>query len=64
MRFGGETVTRDIGALPAGTSEQAVFPIPDRCFGSDCFFSITVDAGQAINETNEGNNVSDGRYIG
>ena len=52
-------------AIPAGGSvDLPPLNIPAGCFDPDCDFKITVDSGSQINESNEGNNNTDGRCIG
>lgn len=54
------------GALPPGTAWDIIFQNspPPSCFNPDCEFKITVDSEGQINESNEANNVVDGRCIG
>ena len=47
-------------AIPAGGSVQLQTEVPADCFNPDCGYSIEVDAGQQLNESDESNNrVSD-----
>ena len=54
------------GSLPPGMPWAVVFPDPPlgTCFNPDCDFRITVDSTSQIAESNEANNVADGRCIG
>ncbi len=56
--------TRQIPAIGPGQQVEVLFEFPVGCFGSDCSFSITVDAGSDVEESNEGDNVSDGTCLG
>jgi hypothetical protein len=47
-------------AIPAGGFVDLPTPIPSNCFNPDCNFRITVDFGNQIVESNEGNNVANG----
>ena len=50
--------------LTAGQEVDLLFALPDGCFGSDCGFSITVDVGLDVEESEEGNNFSTGNCVG
>jgi hypothetical protein len=54
------------GALPAGVIWGIQFPDspPSGCFNPDCEFSVTVDSGDDVFESNEGNNLVSGICIG
>ena len=43
-------------AIPAGGSVQLRTEVPAACFRPDCEYSIEVDAGQQLNESDESNN--------
>ena len=43
-------------AIPAGGSVQLQTEVPAACFRPDCEYSIEVDAGQQLNESDERNN--------
>jgi hypothetical protein len=61
----GPSTPQNVGPIPpGGFSEEKLFPIPANCFRPDCSFRITVDSGQAVQETNETNNTAPGRCIG
>jgi len=51
-------------ALAAGTPTVLPVPFPNGCFQPDCSFKITVDSAGQVNESNEGNNTSDGLCLG
>ncbi|MDQ2696041.1 MAG: hypothetical protein M3Z21_11825 [Pseudomonadota bacterium] len=48
----------------AGTSVSVSMPVPENCFSPSCDFLITVDANNAILETDEGNNGAEGSCAG
>ena len=50
--------------LAAGASTDVTVDIPPGCFDPDCEFRITVDANNAVSETNEGNNTASGTCLG
>jgi hypothetical protein len=50
--------------LAPGASVDLFFPIPPGSFNPDCEFRITVDANNQVNESNEGNNIANGRCLG
>ncbi len=54
------------GSLPPGVAWDIQFLDPPlgTCFNPDCDFRITVDSTSQIAESNEANNVADGRCIG
>lgn len=68
VEFGnGEVLKRETPPLDAGASETLTFPIPQTpvsCFRPNCPFTITVDAGDDVSESDEGNNVATSRCIG
>lgn len=68
VEFGNdEVVERDTPALDVGESTRLTFPIPETfpsCFAPNCPFTITVDAGDDVTESNERNNVEAGVCIG
>jgi hypothetical protein len=47
-------------ALAPGQDVPLRVPIPPGCFDPDCEFTITVDAGNVIAESDEGNNIVQG----
>jgi CARDB len=51
-------------AIPAGGSVQLQTEVPADCFSPDCGYSIEVDAGQQLNESNERNNRASDSVIG
>jgi CARDB len=51
------TISLPTPALGPGQDVPFQVPIPAGCKDPDCEFTITVDAGNAIAETDEGNNV-------
>ncbi len=54
------------GSLPPDTPWDVQFPDPPlaACFNPDCDFRITVDSAGQVSESNEANNVVNGRCIG
>jgi len=71
VRFsGGDFVFRPTPPIAGGASADISFPIPSGC-GSDCSFTIAVDAAVQVHEsrgdeidTHETNNIQNGRCIG
>jgi hypothetical protein len=57
-------VSQPTPPLAAGASVDLLFAIPGGCFDPDCEFRITVDAQNAVNEVDEGNNTANGTCIG
>ena len=55
---------KPIGSLAPGDSTEVLFDFPPGCFGPDCGFSITADAGLVVTESNENNNQVSGGCIG
>jgi hypothetical protein len=51
-------------AIPAGGSVQLQTEVPADCFSPDCGYSIEVDAGQQLNESDESNNRASDSVIG
>ena len=52
-------------AIPAGSSvDLAPIVIPGACYHPDCSFTIKVDSGSTVPETNETNNTGSGTCIG
>jgi hypothetical protein len=51
-------------AIPAGGSVQLRTEVPPDCFSPDCGYSIEVDAGQQLNESDESNNRASDSVIG
>jgi hypothetical protein len=50
--------------LAPGASVDLNFPIPPGCFDPDCDFRIVVDFGNAVAESDEGNNFASGVCLG
>ena len=50
--------------IAAGGQVDVAFDIPPGCFSPDCGFRITVDSGNVVVESNEGNNTASGTCIG
>jgi hypothetical protein len=51
--------------LSPGQQVELEFPMPPGCYGSsDCGFSITVDQGNQVEESDEGNNAVTGNCVG
>jgi hypothetical protein len=52
-------------AIPAGTAvDLPGVKHPEHCFNPDCDFRITVDFGNQLDESDEGNNVASGFCLG
>jgi len=64
LSSGMQEFSSTIGAILAGETKSVSFAIPSGCFNPDCNFSITVDSGLDINESNELNNTVNGNCIG
>ncbi len=62
--FGHGTVSKPTMALAPNAATDLLFDIPPGCFSADCAFRITVDAQNAVTESNEGNNTANGICIG
>ena len=58
--------TTNVSSLAAGATVviQCDFMLPSLCFNPDCNFTIIVDYGDSISETNESNNSQQGWCIG
>jgi subtilase family serine protease len=58
----GQYGTISLPTLPLGSGQQIPFqvPIPAGCRDPDCEFTITVDAGNVVAESDKGNNVAQG----
>lgn len=50
--------------LASGESVDVSLSIPPGCFDPDCDFTVTVDVDDDVSESNESNNVEEGRFIG
>ena len=57
-------VSSNGGLLPGESRDLSPIEIPAGCFGSDCPFTIIVDSGHAVPESNEVNNTAAGLCIG
>ena len=53
-----------MGPLGAGLVDSFSVPIPMGCFDSDCGFTIIVDAGNIVQESDETNNEGRGSCLG
>jgi hypothetical protein len=51
-------------AIPAGGSVELRTAVPADCFSPDCGYSIEVDAGQQLSESDESNNRASDKVIG
>jgi CARDB len=49
--------------LPGGSAHLDALNIPAACFNPDCNFTITVDSGNQVKESNAKNNTANGRCI-
>jgi hypothetical protein len=50
--------------IPAGDVQTVTFPIPEGCYDPNCEFIIHVDAFDDVEESNNGNNIAEGRCGG
>ncbi len=55
---------KPVPVLSVGETATVLFPIPRGCFTPDCGFTITVDAHNDIDESNEENNTVMGNCLG
>ena len=60
----GEVVPLETPGIPAGGSVQLRTEVPADCFSPDCGYSVEVDAGQQLNESDETNNRASESVIG
>jgi hypothetical protein len=62
----GQHGTVSLPTLALGPGQQIPFqvPIPPACLDPDCEFTITVDAGSVVAESDKGNNVAQGVCTG
>jgi subtilase family serine protease len=60
----GVVVSASAPGLAPSHSTDLSFAIPSSCFSADCSFTIAVDSGNAVAESNESNNTASGRCIG
>jgi hypothetical protein len=51
-------------AIPAGGSVELRTEVPADCFSPDCGYSVEVDAGQQLNESDETNNRASDSVVG
>ena len=61
---GGQSPEQDTGLISPSDTVDLKFDIPAGCFNPDCGFTISVDPGTQIDESEEGNNVGSGTCIG
>jgi CARDB len=57
----GGTVEKQVERLVPGSTADVQFAIPPGCFNPECRFKITVDSKNSIRESDERNNVAEGR---
>jgi CARDB len=57
----GGTFEKQVERLVPGSTADVQFAIPSGCFNPDCKFKITVDSRNSIRESDERNNVAEGR---
>jgi hypothetical protein len=57
----GGTVEKQVEHLVPGSTAAVQFAIPPGCFNPECRFKITVDSKNSIRESDERNNVAEGR---
>jgi hypothetical protein len=64
--FAGQVVDRDVpaGSLGPGGQYEHLIPLPAGGFDPDLVFTITVDAANAVPESDENNNSVDGVCVG
>jgi len=53
-----------VEVIPVGETKSVSFTIPFGCFNPDCDFTITVDSGENVLESQELNNSVNGSCIG
>jgi len=64
LASGSQEFSAPVGPILAGETKPVSFTIPSGCFSPDCVFTITVDSGEGISESNELNNSVNGICIG
>ena len=52
---------KQVERLVPGSTADVQFAIPPGCFNPDCKFKITVDSKNSIRESDERNNIAEGR---
>jgi CARDB len=57
----GGTVEKQVERLVPGSTADVHFVMPPGCFNPECKFKITVDSKNNIRESDERNNVAEGR---
>jgi CARDB len=57
----GGAFEKQVERLVPGSTAEVQFAIPPGCFNPDCKFKITVDSKNSIRESDERNNVAEGR---
>ena len=57
----GGAFEKQVERLVPGSTADVQFAIPPGCFSPDCKFKITVDSRNTIRESDEHNNVAEGR---
>ena len=57
----GGAFEKQVERLVPGSTADVQFAIPPGCFNPDCKFKITVDSKNGIRESDERNNVAEGR---
>ena len=57
----GGAFEKQVERLVPGSTADVQFAIPPGCFNPDCKFKITVDSKNSIRESDERNNVAEGR---
>lgn len=64
VTFSNTVLTLDTPTIPRDGFVDLLFKVPAGCFSPDCSFRITVDSGNQVNESNEGNNSIGGGCTG
>ena len=64
LSSGVQEIMGTVGAIPVGQTKSVSIAIPAGCFNPDCGFTITVDSGEDILESQELNNSVNGSCVG
>jgi len=64
LSSGVQEFSATVEALPIGVTKSVSFAIPFGCFNPDCDFTITVDSGENVLESQELNNSANGSCVG
>lgn len=61
---GGGSAAAATPAIPPGGSVEVQVAVPSGCFNPDCGYTIRVDGGQQLDESDEGNNSASDTSVG